>query len=646
MRRLVVGVIGHVDHGKTALVRALTGMETDRLREERERGISIALGFAHLRVEERPEGQFEGLPDERPEAVEIDLIDMPGHERFVRTMIGGATGIDAVMMVVAANEGIKPQTVEHAEIAVLLGLTRAVLVVSKSDLVPAQAAGAVGREAAAFARKAGLELAAPPILASVTTGEGLGGIRAALAAASLPGARSQPACGFAYLPVDRAFTLPGHGTIVTGTLRRGPLRLETPLAVLPSGLPVRIRALQVHGQAVDEAKPGQRVAVNLRNIAVEAVPRGVALCEPGLLAPAEWLTVRVTSVASAPALRTGQTVQLLYGTDDVPVRLRLLDRDTLEPGASALAQLRCAAPVSVPARERFILRTASPPATIGGGVVLDPVARRLRRFAPRTLGRLEALAAASGDALLTLAVAGAGGSGLPLASLARLAGLSPALAGAALPRLPVARLPVAGAGGDLLLDQDLFDRLLAAIPRLLKSEALSRDRLAATLPGIGAVVLAEALDRLVAAGTLRQGTGVFHLPRPDQEREQARAEALLEQRLAELLRQGGLAPPDLPADTDRALRRALDRLVRAGVVVRTHDRVQKRDVLFHRDAVQAARQRLAPLLRGGDGLLVKEAGAALNISRKFSVPLLEYLDMIQFTRRVGDRRVLAAPIED
>ena len=627
MRRLLLGVIGHVDHGKTALVRALTGIETDRLPEEQRRGISIALGFAHLTLG----------------ADEIDFIDMPGHERFVRTMVSGATGIDAVLLVVAANEGIKPQTVEHVDIAALLGLRRAVIVLTKGDLVSPEQACSVADAVAGFVARAGLRSVTAPILTSAVTGTGLEAVRQAIGT-SMSEPRPDPGCGFAWLPVDRAFTIAGHGTVVTGTLRRGSLQATATLEVVPGGRRVRIRSLQVHGQAVQSAAPGQRVAVNLRGVDAAEVPRGVALCEPGLLTAQAWLSVQLGSVAGAPPIHTTTRLQLLSGTDEVEVRVRLLDRDVLEPGGTALAQLHCARPVAVPGRERFILRTASPAATVAGGLVLDPAAGRLRRHAPRSLERLQALSDATGDGILLQAIGGAGGAGLSLAELSRLAGISPALAEPALASLDVIRTR-----GDGVVARSVFEKLTSALPRLLGARAsehpdgMSRERLGALIPAAGAAVLDEAVARLVASGALRQEGGQVRVAQPDRERAQAQREAQVARRLAEALRRGGLAPPDLPEATDFQVRRMLDRLVREGLVVRARDRVQKRDVLFHRDAIEEARRRLAPLLAAGEGLLVKEAGLALGISRKFSVPLLEHLDAIRFTRRVGDRRVLGEP---
>ncbi len=644
MRR-VIGVLGHVDHGKTALVRALTGADTDRLPEEKRRGISIALGFAHLTLA----------------GTVFDLIDMPGHERFVRTMVSGATGIDAALLVVAANEGVKPQTVEHLDIAALLGVRQAVVVAAKADLVAPAQAEAVARAAADLARRAGLAVPAA-VPASAHTGHGMAAVRDALAALAAPaGEPPQDAFqgddGFPYLPIDRAFSVAGHGTVVTGTLRRGPLAVGDEIELAPAGRPVRLRGLQVHGRRVAAAQPGQRVAANLRDVAVADLARGLALAPRALLAPSAWLTVALRVVEAAPPLRTGARLDLLFGAEELPARLRLLDGDEAVPGRPVLAQLYCAAPVSVPARERFILRRPSPPLTVAGGTIIDPAAARLRRRDPAILGRLAALAAAAPADILRQAVEASGMRGVPLPALARLAGLAPARAAALLRGASFVVLPPGAPAPATVVARAARDRAAAAALSALSAPALSapahsgglsRQRLAAALPEIGPAVLDDALADLLRRGALRQAGGLLRPAHADRDRARAAAQAAAEARaaaqLAELLRRGGLSPPDPAAlAPGPQARRLLDRLVRDGTAVRARDAVQKRDVLFHQDAVADARRRLAPLLaQAPAGLLVGEAGAVLGISRKYSVPLLEHLDSIRFTRRVADRRLLAA----
>ncbi len=621
--RLVVGVIGHVDHGKTALVRALTGMETDRLAEEKRRGISIVLGFAHLTVG----------------GVTVDLVDMPGHERFVRTMVSGATGVDAALLVVSANEGIKPQTVEHLDIAALLGIGRVILAVSKADLVPPAQAEDTARQAASLVRAAGLAVAAT-VLTSASTGQGIGALRDALLAVGhvTPGLRDD---GFPYLPIDRVFSVQGHGTIVTGTLRRGTLALTDDVALVPDGRAVRLRGLQVHGERAQTAQPGQRVAANLRDLEAGQIHRGAALTGMGLLPPSQWLSVQLRAVDGATPIGTSTRIMLLFGTEEVEALVRLLDRDTLEPGDIALAQLKCASPVSLPARERFILRRVSPPQTLAGGVVIDPAAHRLRRHAPGVLARLGAIAGATPAEIVQREVEAAGPAGVPLGRLAQLAGVSEARAAGSLQGLPViigrSRVAVLRAG---------FDRTRAAITVILShSDAgLPLDRLAAQLPWASAAVLEDAAAELVQQGKVVRAGGALRLHRPGRDQDRATQDAAQAARLADALRQFGLSPPDLRTlAPDPQAKRLMDRLVKEGVVVRALDKVQKREVLFHRDAVEAAKRQLTPLLRASPGVLVGEAGVALGISRKYCVPLLEHLDSIRFTRRVADRRMLAEP---
>ena len=619
-KRAVVGVIGHVDHGKTALVRALTGMETDRLEEERHRGISIALGFAFLQAG----------------GATIDLIDMPGHERFVRTMVSGATGIDAALLVVAANEGIKPQTVEHLDIAGLLGLRRVVVAVSKADLATPGEAEAAAEAAATLARAAGMQVSAT-VLTSAHTGQGMDALRDALFAV-IPAAPGEDD-GFPYLPVDRVFSVAGHGTVVTGTLRRGPLAVTDEVAAVPDGRAVRLRGLQVHGVRTARGLPGQRLAVNLRDVAPDGIARGAALTARGLLPPSDWLTVALRSVEGAPPLPTLTKLTLLFGTDEVEARLRLLDCDELPPGGTALAQLCCAVPVSVPARERFILRRISPPLTVAGGRVIDPAASRLRRHAPRTLARLAALADADPAGIVAAEVAAAGAAGVALQRLAQLAGVAEARAAALLPRLPA----VLGRSR-VVVGESEWERVLAALPGALvgRDAEVPPDRLAALLPWAGRAVLDDAVSELVRRGALLRTGGGVRLPTPNRDRARADEEAASAARMADTLRRAGLSPPDIGVVVpDPRARRLADRLIREGVVVRAVDKVQKRELLFHQDAIELAKQRLRPLL-GGAGLAAGEAGKALGISRKYSVPLLEHLDAIRFTRRIADRRVLAA----
>lgn len=628
MTRIVVGVIGHVDHGKTALVRALTGMDTDRLAEEKRRGISIALGFAHFEAE----------------GAQVDLIDMPGHERFVRTMISGATGIDAVLLVVAANEGVAPQTVEHLDIAALLGIRRAVLAVTKCDLASGEDAELAGEEALALLAARGFELehGVDALRTSARGGAGVEALRRRLAqlAGSVP-RRGED--GVAWLPVDRAFAIAGQGPVVTGTLRGAAIARGETLELLPDRQRVRVRALQVHGTQVSSAHPGQRTAVNLRDVDKADLKRGMALAAPGALAPSDWLTLAIRSVADAPALANGARLRALFGTAEADVRLRLLDRDLLQPGEDGLAQLHFAEPVSVPAREHVILRIASPARTVAGGAILEPAVRRRRRNVPEVLSRLRDLRDLALPDLLRAELAREGAGGTTLAALARLCALSTG----ALEELLGPAEAIVTRRGAVFRSADL-ERARAQVPALLAPHpaGLSRNQLQSALPGTRAALLEETLGRLLADRTVVRRGSQYALPSPEADRARAQGEAALQAAIAETLRLGGLAPPNPAAlVTDGRTRRALDRLLREGMAVRAVDRAKGREIIFHRDAVALARERLAPLLADEAGLLVTDIAAALGISRKFAMPLLDHLDTVRFTRRVGDRRV-RGPLQD
>jgi selenocysteine-specific elongation factor len=627
MKTLLVGVIGHVDHGKTALVRALTGIETDRLKEEKARGVSIVPGFALL----APEGR-DG---------EIDLVDLPGHERFVRAMISGATGMGAVLLAVDANEGIKPQTIEHLEIARLIGVRRGVVALTKSDLVAPDALAERAAEVAAVAARAGLE--APAVVATSTlTGAGLPALSEALAAlldASPPRADD----GFPYLPVDRVFSRAGFGTVVTGTLRRGRLSVGDAVAIVPGGPTATVRGLQIHGRAVATAEPGRRTAVALRGVGLSDLSRGQALAPPDLLVPSRWLDVSLTASPGGDPLPGGTALRLLFGTSEVAARLRLLDRDALDPGATAPAQLHLDAAVTVPAREPFILRRDSPAITVAGGRVLDPDSRRRKRHDPRVLADLAGLAGGGPAEALAIRLAQAGAAGAGLRDLARVSGTAPDRVRALLPALGAREVGERILGGPAFAS--LRDAILAVLAGHHRDQpmehGLPAERIVKAL-GLAEPVAAAALRDLVATGDVAQGGALFRRAAFNP----ARNESEVARRLEAVFRQAGLNPPDEAEAIGRDVRRreALTYLVGAGTVIRAVDRVQRRAVLFHKAAVEEARAKLRTAFPGAtqpeSGFLAREAGAALGISRKFSIPLLEHLDATGFTRRAGDRRVI------
>jgi selenocysteine-specific elongation factor len=611
MSALAIGVMGHVDHGKTALVRALTGTETDRLPEERARGISIALGFALLRAGD----------------AEIDLIDMPGHERFLRTMVAGAAGIGAALVVVSALEGPRAQTREHLEIAGLLGLRHAVIAVSFADRASPEAAGTA---TAALAVEAGL-LPPPVVATSAVTGEGIAALAEALARLARTVPPAEP--GLPQLPVDRAFALPGIGPVVTGTLRRGRLAVGDEVALHPGDRRARIRSLQMHGRPVSAAPPGRRVAVALRGVELTGLHRGLLLAPPGAVQPAEWLDACLTLLPSAPApLADGTTLRLLAGTAEASARLRLPDGGALAPGATALVQLRCDPPLAAMSGDGFILRLASPARSIAGGTILDPGARRRRRGDRLAHPRLEA--AAAGD--------------WPAAA-APLLREQPATPAALMLRLgqPAARLRAwaLAAGARELADGTLVHpESWATLRETLRASLAAFHAAHPMEAGLRPEALPPAITEPVLAALLAEGAaervqGLLRAPGFDPARALPGDAKELALGLAALFRRAGLTPPDAAevAAGDPRRQAALRFLLQRGVLVRAVDAVQRRTLLFHREAIKEAKRRLAA---APDGFTAGEAGALLGISRKYGIPLLEHLDAVHITRRVGDRRFL------
>ncbi|MEJ7928560.1 selenocysteine-specific translation elongation factor [Ramlibacter sp. AN1015] len=659
VRRATVGVIGHVNHGKTSLVKALSGIDTDRLEEEKRRGMSIVLGFAHLAL---PQGT-------------LDLVDVPGHEQFVRTMVAGATGIEASLLVVDAHEGVKPQTVEHLAIADLLGLRVGVVALSKSDRVDPARHAETRRELRRLLRGTHLEFA-PVVATSATTGEGLQQLREALGALLLRLPTAAARTGHAWLPIDRAFALAGHGTVATGTLRGGPLRVGDTLEALPGGASGIVRQLQVHHAPVEEALPGQRVGVNLRHLKPGALSRGDVLAPPGRLRPGVLLDGVLQLAAGVPASQIDRCrLRLLCGTTDVGATARVLGRT----GERLLVQLRTTRPVPAVPGEPFLLRRESPAATLGGGVVLDAAPARHARSDGAAVERLRILAGGSAHDVLQQRLRSAGPAGLPLADLHALLGIRGALQekAAVAPATPAKATTaatasatgrdVAGAadrtgtaGGPLqsvvqqlaLVDgqrawslavvEQLENRLLAmlrnyhaALP-LRPGAPLALCR--ASLPEqVGDVLWRRLLERLEAAGSLVRRDSLAALPRHDpvQAMDPATRDAL--QALESAFREGGMAPPDLPRPgSDARLRALLDLLVTRGDILLLPGQPPTQRIGLHAEAVRQARGTLAAAFPAPQGFTVSQARELLGSTRKFTVPLLQHLHATGQTRRQGD----------
>jgi selenocysteine-specific elongation factor len=637
--RLVLGTAGHIDHGKTALVRALTGVDTDRLPEERARGITIELGFAPLDL------MLEGG------CVRLSVVDVPGHEGLVRTMVSGATGIDLVLLVVAADEGVMPQTREHVAICDLLGLSRGVVALTKIDAVSQELAALAADETRALLADSALA-GAPIVPVSARTGEGLDALRATLGEVLATAEPRTPRTGPPRLGVDRVFASKGFGTVVTGTLVGSALCVGDAVVIHPSGRRARVRGLQSHGAAVQQATPGIRCAVNLQGVEVADVARGDVVTWPDALAPTSTLDVELRWLSGVPALDREASVGFLAGTLRRHARVWPIGASRLEPGARGLARVHLEGlPVHLLPGDRFILRgfarSAEGGSTLGGGIVLDAAPRRLRRSDPELAHTLDALAKRDPEVDALVRVARRELGGMTRAELVQETGLAPVALDATLARLE-ARGDVLSAGGERWLAPgavaELEARVLAALDAHHRDEPLRpgmprgalRGRLPAHAPASGAEL---ALARLVAAGKIAVEGDLVR--RTEHHPRVAPADAAIVDRLRAALRAAGLEPPGLRELAERAglaaekLRPLLAHLEHAGEAVRAPG-----DLWFDRLSVDALRERLVAHLRAHGSIETPAYKALIGTPRRTAVPLMELFDAERLTLRTGEKRVL------
>lgn len=634
-RRLILGTAGHIDHGKTALVRALTGVDTDRLPDEKRRGITIDLGFARLML---------------PDGLEFGVIDVPGHEAFVRNMVAGAAGVDVALLVVAADEGVMPQTREHLAILELLDVPRLVVALTKADLVE-EAWLELVRDEVIGVLEGTANADAPLAAVSARTGQGLDELRAHLAAAGAV-VRRRDARDLFRLPVDRAFTVRGTGTVVTGTVWSGTVAADAIVQLQPQGQSVRARGAQVHGQERQEVTAGERAALALAGLDREAVRRGDTLVAPdaGWL-PSSILTVRLAVLADAAApLRQRQRVRLHLGTAEVLARVRLLEGTVIQPGQAAWAQFRLEAPVVARGRDRFVVRHYSPVITLGGGVVAEVAAPKRRRLPADVANHLSALldgqAAGGVRALVELA----GPAGVCVAELAVRTGLTPgAVAGAVAPDTVdtvdtadgVARVGERLVPAPVLADA--AERILAAVHGWhaerplhpgIPVEALRPMAPAGAAPGL----VDAAVAALVGRAAVRQ-VGP-HVREPDFVPAPTASQREALDGLREVYETAALAPPgtsDLPGEPGARpdLEDLLAYMEGAGELVQLRP-----GLLVDARALIDAVARLRATLPLDEPLAAADFKAPLGLTRKHLIPLLEYMDGIGVTRREGDRRRL------
>ena len=625
MRPVVVGTAGHIDHGKTALVRRLTGIDTDRLPEERDRGISIDLGFAHL-----------ALPSGR----RIAIVDVPGHERFVKNMLAGATGIDLVLLVVAADEGVMPQTREHLAIVDLLGVRHGVVALTKSDLASPETARLAREDALDLLRGTSLE-GAPLVDVSSVTGAGIPELLDALDRA-VALTESRRAEGPTRLPIDRVFSVEGIGTVVTGTLWSGTVRAGDALALLPPGRALRVRQVEVHDEPVERAVAGNRTAVAVHGAPREEIARGDWLVAPDRFRATTMLDVRLRYLADAgKPLQDRARVRVHLGASETLARVVLLEGGPLAPGGAAWAQLRLEGPVVAIPGDKLVLRSYSPSATVAGATVVDVLPTRRPRLEPGGAERLAALQSGSLDRRLALLALEAGLSGLGPETAALRLGVAPGEVEAALAgSTEMVRLP-----GGAFLDRRAWleagERIAGEVTRYGETyrlrSGIPKGELKASLQAeLGGALFDAALEDLVRSGrvAVQEDRIGIHQAGPELTPEQSKALEALEGKLLA----GGFQPPDL----DEALK-PLSAAVRpaelARYLVESGRLVKVTSTIAYPAATWSeveARVRLHFTKK--TELTMADFKELLQVSRKYSVPVLEYLDRVGLTRRDGDVR--------
>ena len=633
MKSVIVGTAGHIDHGKTALVKALTGIDADRLQEEKRRGITIDIGFAHLE-----------LPGENGEIFRLGFVDVPGHERFVRNMLAGIGGIDYALLVISAEEGIKPQTIEHFDICRLLSIPRGITVITKSDLVDTDTLDIVKLEVESFLRGSFLE-GAPILAVSSKTGAGLDQLKRELVKAASE-VQAKNATANLRLPIDRVFTMKGFGTVITGTMISGTVAVEDELELFPGGKSVRVRGVQVHGTKAPKAHAGERTALNLSGASTEDVGRGMTLAQPGLLNSTRTIDVSLNLLKTAKPLKDRARVHFHAYTSEMLAEVVLYEAKQLAPGKSAFAQLRLAESILLLPGDRFILRQFSPVITIGGGTVLDavPLPRSRARKKEEIVSTLAALQSPKPEAILHTRVSRRGIQGLTLRDALAETGWHPSQVATALLKSTNADKLLKAA--DTLITRDAFEKGSAALIAELNAfhgknplvAGISKGELREKLD-YPAQVFTFLLDELtrqkkieLTGETIRlAGRGVVLKD------EEAESKRTIENAFAS----AGLKVPalkevlaGLPVDKVRA-QKIVTLLLRDRILVKLAD-----ELVFHQSALNALRQQLAAEKAKSPKIDIARFKDLTGITRKYAIPLLEYLDRERVTKRVGDDRII------
>ena len=634
MKQIILGTAGHIDHGKTTLIKALTGIDTDRLKEEKERGITIELGFAHLQL---PNGQ------------ELGIVDVPGHEKFVRHMVAGATGIDLVALVVAADEGVMPQTREHLEICELLKVKQGIVVLTKIDLVEDLDWLELVKEDIQDFLKGTFLAQAELVPVSAATGEGLQPLIDRLQKLS-ESVEARSSGGDFRLAVDRVFTMKGFGTVVTGTAIAGKVRTGDTLFVYPQMVKTKVRGIQVHNREVNEAVSGQRTAINLQGLEKTALERGNVLATPGSLVGSYMVDVKLQHLETAPrVLKNRAKVRFHTGTSEVMGTLILLDSDELDIGTNGYAQLRLDKPVVVRSGDRFVLRSYSPMHTIGGGQILHPTPNKRKRMVAETLESLATLEKGEPDKMVELYLRDGGYGGVRERDLSILANITAKQLRRLLQEL-MSKGEVVQFDREVprFVHGDLFKKLNKLLQEQLEEfhkrqplrAGINKEELLGRLPGtVDAKLFNELIQRLIRQGDIVQEKDLVRLSSHRLTLEGKQEE--VKEKIEAIYQQAGLHPPFFRevaqslGVSDSEARQILEWMLEQGLLVKV-----KEDMYFHCEILDELKRRLLDFFEENEEITTPQFKELTQTTRKYTIPLLEYLDTTRFSIRVGDVRRL------
>ena len=632
MKRIILGTAGHIDHGKTSLVKALTGIDCDRLKEEKQRGITIELGFASLVL---PGGQAVGI------------VDVPGHEKFIKNMVAGTGGIDAVMLVIAADEGIMPQTREHLDICRLLAVRHGLVALTKADLVDPDWLALVGEDIKSFVRGSFLE-GAPVIALSSATGAGLPDLLVALEA-MVASIAERSSGGIFRMPIDRLFTMKGFGTVVTGTPVAGSIAVGDEIEILPQGVRAKLRGIQVHSKPAESASAGMRTALNLQGIDKTALQRGSVAAASGAFATTIRVAAWLDHLHSAPLpLKHRERVRLHAGTAEIPATVILLEADELKPGTGGYVQFVLDEPAVLMPRDRYVIRSFSPVFTIGGGEILDNSPPRLKRFTDASRSHLETLRQGDTESAILLFCREAGVRGSTLEKLQARLGIE-ALESQLEAMISRGVLAAFSSSPLQITLPDIIKELEAAVTAALKAYHAEnplktgpvREELRARLPrATDARLFGFVLERLEKRKKITIANEFLSLA--EHKPVLKDDEKSLHGRMLELYRESGITPPTLKevGETLKAppkeMTAMLGLLMREGGLVKIDE-----ELYFEAQALEGLIAKTAGLAAKNNGeITLAGFKEATGLSRKFMIPLLEYFDKTKLTLRVGDKRVL------